>query len=112
MSRREARAWLRTNPSPAALAFNTLRTPARMRRFVERVYRAGAERVEVDTKDMGVDFEPHRGRRTVSTDALYVTLPAGAAMARVDAALDRGAPQEKRCRTTLMGRRVCRLWWD
>lgn len=77
--RPEARGWLESNGSPAALASNRFGSTREALAFVNRLYRAGAVRVAIDNIN---DDAIEMAEGGPYADALHVHLPADPARRR------------------------------
>lgn len=104
----EARAWLRGNPNPTALATNRFPTTENALNFVENLYAAGARAVLVGDPLVDADGYPY-------ADTLLVNLPPGSnargELKRLCEVEGPGGVPPGDFTMEIAGDQI-RLWWD
>lgn len=104
----EARAWLRGNPNPSALATNRFQTTENALAFVEKLYATGATRVLIEEPKDDAAGDPY-------ADTLIVCLPCeSAARWALEQLCEEQGPADVPPGDFTMhvaGDQI-RLWWD
>ena len=107
-SRREARSWLRSNPTPSALASNRFHTTQNALAFVERLYTVGAAEVLIGDLLVDSDGYPY-------ADTLIVRVPRdGSARSTLERFCEEDGPGDVPpgdFTMSVSGDEI-RLWWD